>query len=194
MTGTIAAIGGNGFGVKGGVIRNGNLKLHISKVRNASGSTNWSQVIAGFESCVQNDANVVNIGVTGWNCVQIFADAIADAYAAGVVTFAPSGNSGSTSYKYPASYPFVLSVGSITEAYERSSSFPQYNNKVDLCAPGSSVLSTIPFNTYSTYSDNGTGSAHAAGVAALVWSNFPEISHEALINVLEVTVTDLASP
>ena len=53
VAGTIAALGGNRIGVKG-VIRNGNVKLHISKVFSASGSATWSTILAGFESCVNN--------------------------------------------------------------------------------------------------------------------------------------------
>jgi hypothetical protein len=189
VTGTIAAIGGNGVGVKG-VIRNGNLKLHIARVFPPSGSTATSTVIAGYESCGQNGANVVNMSLGGGGYTQSFADAIEDAYTAGIVTFASSGNSGGTGYNYPATYPFVLSVGSITESYERSS-FSTYNDEVDICAPGSSVLSTVPGNSYASYSGTSMASPHAAGVAALVWSNFPDFSHEALINILEATATDL---
>jgi serine protease len=148
--GIIAAIGGNDIGVKG-VIRNGNVKLHISKVFDASGRAPWSTIIAGFESCVQNGANVVNMSLGGGDYTQSFADAIEDANTAGIVTFASSGNSYGTHYNYPASYPFVLSVGSITESYERSP-FSTYNDEVDLCAPGSSVLSTTPNDKYAYYS------------------------------------------
>ena len=189
VTGTIAAIGGNGVGVKG-VIRNGNLKLHIARVFPPSGSTATSTVIAGYESCGQNGANVVNMSLGGGGYTQSFADAIGDAYAAGIATFASSGNSGGTAYNYPASYPFVVSVGSITETYVKSS-FSTYNDLVDMCAPGSSVLSTVPGNNYASYSGTSMASPHAAGVAALVWSQYPELSHEALINILETTATDL---
>ena len=94
---TIAAIGGNDIGVKG-VLRNGNVKIHVSKVFDESGSTSTSTVIAGFESCGQNGANVVNMSLGGGGYTQSFADAIADAYDAGIVTFASSGNSGVTDY------------------------------------------------------------------------------------------------
>ena len=126
----------------------------------------------------------------GGGYTQSFADAIADADTAGIVTFASSGNSYGTGYNYPASYPFVLSVGSITESYERSS-FSTYNDEVDLCAPGSSVLSTVPGDGYSSYSGTSMASPHAAGVAALVWSLYPDLNHEVLVNILEATATDL---
>ena len=189
VTGTIAAIGGNGIGVKG-VSRSGNLKLHIARVFPPSGGTATSTVIAGYESCGQNDANVINMSLGGGGYTQSFADAIADAYAAGIVTFASSGNSYGTAYNYPASYPFVLSVGSITESYERSA-FSTYNDEVDLCAPGSLVQSTVPDDGYAFYSGTSMASPHAAGVAALVWSQYTELSHVALINILETTATDL---
>ena len=193
VAGIIAAIGGNDSGVKG-VIRNGKVKLHISRIFHPyEFGTPWSRVLAGFESCVQNGSNVVNMSLGAHSYTQSFADAIADAYSAGIVTFASAGDSGAYGpgfYRYPASYPFVVSVGSITESYERSY-FSTYNDEVDLCAPGSDILSTVTYNNYIYESGTSMASSYAAGVAALVWSRYPELSHEVLISILEKTATDL---
>jgi len=191
VAGTVAAIGGNGIGVKG-VIRNGQVKLHISRVFPDSGGTSTFNVIAGFNSCVTNGANVINMSLGGGGYTQSFADAIAEAEAAGILTFASSGNSGDGTINYPASYPHVISVASITENYTRSS-FSTYNSEVDICAPGSSVLSTIPGAGYSSYSGTSMASPHAAGVAALVWSHYPDFRHDILRNILQTTARDLGT-
>lgn len=189
VAGTIVALGGNGRGVVG-VIRNGRTKLHISKVFSASGSAYTSTIIAGFESCVANGANVINMSLGGGGYNSGFANAIAAAETAGALTFASSGNSGYGNLNYPASYPYVISVASITESYERSS-FSTYNALVDLCAPGSSVLSTIPGGGYASYSGTSMASPHAAGVAALVWSHYPTLPNHRLRNILQATANDL---
>ena len=189
VAGTIAAIGGNNVGVKG-VIRNGQVKLHIGKVFGASGSTSTSTVIAAYENCIAEGANVINMSLGGGSAQSSFQNAINDAHGKGILTFASSGNSGSSGYNYPASYDHVISVASITSTYSRSS-FSTYNDRVDICAPGSSVQSTIPGNGYASYSGTSMASPHAAGVAALVWSNFPTTSAEQVLTALESTATDL---
>ena len=93
VTGTIVALGDNGKGVKG-VIRNGNLKLHIAKVFDASGSTSCSTLIDAIEDCVANDANVINMSLGGSSPCPSMDEAIADAYNDDdIITFAASGNS-----------------------------------------------------------------------------------------------------
>ena len=189
VTGTIAALGGNDQGVKG-VIRNGNLKLHIAKVFPASGSASWSTVIAGFQSCVSNGANVVNMSLGGSSTSSSFQGAINDAYNQGMLIFASSGNSYSSGYNYPASLDNVISVASIDSSYSRSS-FSTFNDKVDIAAPGSNVLSTIGGGGYAYYSGTSMACPHAAGVAALVWSNYPGLPHTLLEEILESTAEDL---
>lgn len=189
VAGTIMALGGNGIGVKG-VIRNGLLKVHISKVFDASGSAFTSTVIAGFESCVEAGSNVINMSLGGGGFNKVFADAIANAYELGVLTFAAAGNSGDSTLSYPASYPFVTSVASITNTYDRSS-FSTFNDDVDLCAPGSGIVSTIPGGLYASYSGTSMACPHVVGVAALVWSHYPQLHHDKLRKILEETATDL---
>jgi len=191
VAGTVAAIGGNGIGVKG-VIRNGQVKLHISRVFPDSGGTSTFNVIAGFNSCVDNGANVVNMSLGGGGYIQSFAEAIENAYDDGILILASSGNSGDGTINYPASYPHVMSVASITESYTHSS-FSTYNNLVDISAPGSSVYSTVPGGSYSYLSGTSMASPHAAGVAALVWSHSPSLENSELENILQTTARDLGT-
>ena len=190
VTGTIAAIGYNNKGVRG-VIGSGKLKLHIVKVFGASGSTSLHTIIEGFQNCVENGAKVINMSFGGVTYSGMFGDEIGKAhYNNGIAIFASSGNSASKQFYYPASYQFVVSVASITEQKTRSL-FSTYNAEVDICAPGSGVKSTVPNNLYQTFSGTSFASPHAAGVAALVWSHYPELSNEKLIDILQTTATQL---
>jgi len=196
VAGTIAALQ-NGAGVVG-VIRNGQSKMHISQVFGASGSGSLSNVIAGYQSCVDNGSDVINMSLGGGNPSDSFQDAINDAWDSNILTFASSGNSPVNQYSFPASYDHIISVASITD--ERViSSFSTHNDKVDICAPGTNILSTWPRNNYgsdpyNTISGTSMACPHAAGVAALVWSHYPHMTNEQLQNVLEATASDLGSP
>jgi subtilisin family serine protease len=68
-----------------------------------------------------------------------------------VLIVAAAGNSGNSALGFPASYPSVMSVASLTSSGSRSS-FSQYNDQVEISAPGSDVKSTVPGNNYDTYS------------------------------------------
>ena len=180
----------NGKGVKG-VIRNGDVKLHISKVT-ANGSFSWSTIIDGVESCVTNEANVIYMSVTSLDAVDSFQDAITDAYNSGMLIFAPSGNDGRyTHYEYPAAFDNVVSVASVNESKTRSFFFSTANDRVNIAAPGDGILTTHTNGGYLKYSGTSMACAHAAGVAALVWSTYPSLSHEQLVNILERTAEDL---
>ncbi|CAM3782353.1 S8 family peptidase [Vibrio aquimaris] len=56
-------------------------------------------------------------------------------------------------------------------------SFSNYGQEtVDVFAPGHRVLSSTPDNTYSTYSGTSMATPVVSGVAAMVWSHYPDLS------------------
>ena len=87
--------------------------------------------------------------------------------AGGLVLFA-AGNEGRP-YGAPACYPEVMSVGAINPQGVRST-FSNYGDWVDICAPGVDVYSTLPGNSYGSYDGTSMACPHVAGVAALVVS------------------------
>ena len=189
VAGTIVAIGGNTIGIKG-IIRNGELKLHIVKAFGSSFGPTASVIIAAIEDCVAEGSNVINMSFGGTERSDAYQDTIKAAHEKGVLIFAAAGNIGSPTYMYPASYDHVTSVAAVDSDY-RHIPFSNYNDKVDMSAPGSSVLSTIPGNRYASYSGTSMACPHATGVAALVWSNFPGFPADMLRTMLESSATDL---
>lgn len=87
----------------------------------------------------------------------------------GLVVFA-SGND-NIPYGPPANYEPCLAVGAITSTGSRAY-FSNYGDWVDLCAPGSNVISTYPGGSYVSYSGTSMACPHVSGVAALVVSFF----------------------
>ena len=87
----------------------------------------------------------------------------------GLVVFA-AGNEG-IQYGPPGNYEPCLAVGAISTSGNRAS-FSNYGDWVDLCAPGTSIISTHPGSSYISYSGTSMACPHVSGVAALVVSYF----------------------
>lgn len=149
VTGTISALA-NGGGVLG-VLPSANVALHIVKV---FGDDNWSGGSCGWSysssladaayKCGDAGATVINMSLGGGTSSSTEEQAFQSLFDQGVLSVAAAGNSGNTSYSYPASYDAVISVAAI-DSNKELASFSQRNDQVELSAPGVGVLSTTPF-------------------------------------------------
>ncbi len=143
VTGTIAALSGNGAGVVG-LNGNGNINLHIVRFFRDDCSAGFaSNLVSALEECRAAGAKVINMSLGGTRASQTERRAFEEAYAAGFLPVAAAGNSGNTSKSYPASYDSVLSVAAVDRDLNLAE-FSQRNDQVELAAPGVGVLSTVP--------------------------------------------------
>ncbi|UOF02650.1 S8 family peptidase [Bdellovibrio reynosensis] len=111
----------------------------------------------------------------------------------GVVVVSSAGNKNSGDFNYyPASCPGVISVAA-TDTYGNRSEFSNYGNHVDIAAPGSDIVSTLPL--YSTESTTGFGemsgtsmaAPHVTGVVALIKATNPSLTPEQVTQILKST-------
>ncbi|MFI6833233.1 S8 family peptidase [Kribbella sp. NPDC050241] len=94
----------------------------------------------------------------------------------------------------PTELPGVITVASTTQARARSS-FSNFGlNKIDVAAPGSSILSTLPGGGYGNMSGTSMASPHVTGVAALMKSVHPWWSPSDLERALRNEADDTACP
>ena len=145
VAGTIAAINNSGTGVVG-VAPNRRLKLHIVKVFGAEGWAYSSSLANAAKQCGDAGANVISMSLGGALPSQTEVRAFVALEMRGVLSVAAAGNDGNGTVTYPAGYPSVLMVGALDENMAWAP-FSQYNHKVELSAPGVSVLSTVPMGS-----------------------------------------------
>lgn len=125
--------------------------------------TSTFQLAQGILSSLERGADILNLSLSGPSPSPLVEDALRQATAAGVVTFAASGNEPSTSANYPAAYPDVVAV----TASDRRGELATYANRgafVDIIAPGTSVVPGLG----DTWVVQGTSvsTAYTAGLAA----------------------------
>ena len=94
----------------------------------------------------------------------------------------------------PTELPGVITVASTTQARARSS-FSNFGlNKIDVAAPGSSILSTLPGGRYGLSSGTSMASPHVTGIAALMKSTHPWWGPSQLESALRKQADDTACP
>lgn len=183
VSGTIGATGNNALGVVG---VNHNVSIIGCKFLDSSGSGSLADALTCIDYFVNLKNNGVNVRATnnswgGGGFSQALSDAITSSEEANILFVAAAGNSASDNdaqSSYPSGYPHdsVLSVASTTHT-DSMSSFSQWGlTTVDLGAPGSNILSTIPGGGYDSYSGTSMATPHVTGAAALAWSVNPELS------------------
>ncbi len=143
----------------------------------------------GIRWAVDHGADVINLSLGGSSPTQIVQDAIAYAIAHDVVVVAAAGNDGINQIQYPAAYPGVVGVGALTPGRDRAS-FSNTGTHVDIVAPGSEILSTVP-GDYEFYDGTSMASPHVAGVAALVRAGNPGLTNSQISDRLLATAVDL---
>jgi subtilisin family serine protease len=94
----------------------------------------------------------------------------------------------------PTELPGVITVASTTKTGARSG-FSNFGlNKIDVAAPGSSILSTLPGGRYGLMSGTSMASPHVTGVAALMKSAHPWWGPRELEAALRSEADDTACP
>jgi large repetitive protein len=169
----------HGIGVAG-VGGRGGVKVMALKFLRADGSGYTSDAISALAYAGNKRAFIANNSWGGGSYSQALYDAIYAYRQKSGLFIAAAGNNGvdaDSSPSYPAAYNLdsIISVASITNT-DAMSGFSNFGaTSVDIAAPGSSIVSTLPGNRYGAMNGTSMAAPHVSGVAALVWSQRPTI-------------------
>lgn len=189
VSGTIAGESGNDYGVVG--VNPGAKVMAVNFLGTRGGST--VDAIRSIDYAARNGAKVINASWGGGPFEPALRDAIARAGNAGILFVAAAGNDGEDADAfpmYPAAYdlPNIVSVAA-TDPDDELASFSNYGaTSVDLAAPGTDIVSSVPIDDFDSYSGTSMASPHVAGAASLVLAGEPGLSVAALKERLLATV------
>lgn len=163
------------------------------KIMAVKSTTQATLVTHGYEGLVYaayNDADVVNMSWGGSGFSTTGQNIINDALSRGCILVAAAGNDNVNTVFYPAGYTGVVSVASST-TNDAKSSFSNYGTWVDVTAPGSSIYSTIPGNSYDYKQGTSMASPMVAGLMGLVKSVNPNMPNADIINCVLSTADNI---
>ncbi len=190
VAGIAAAATNNGIGIAG--VAWGAAVMPV-KVLDQYGVGWYSDIAAGIVYAVDNGARVINLSLGGAPASDTLCAAVAYAHAAGALVVAATGNSGAAVF-YPAACAGALAVAATDQA-DGHPSFSNCGPQVALAAPGVDIYSTWPWvSGYFTKSGTSMAAPHVSGVAALVWSRWPDWSNDAVSRQIVGTVVEVGAP
>ncbi|MDK9701350.1 MAG: S8 family serine peptidase [bacterium] len=137
----------------------------------------------GIEYAARKGAHVISLSWGGSTTGTQEQQVIDYAWNRNCVVLAAAGNDNVSSPHYPSALNNVISVAS-TNSTDVKSGFSNYGTTVDISAPGSNIMSTIPTNSYSMMSGTSMACPFAAGLAALIKSRMLAGSNQDVIDIL----------
>jgi len=165
----------------------------------------------GIIWAVNHGAKILSNSWGGAGYSQTLKDAFDYALERGVVVVAAAGNSKSIqSYQYPANYPGVIQVGAVefNGGDYIVADFSSGSPMISVCAPGVSIISTMPQEgsrgydrrSFALAENNGyygymTGTSmatpHVSGLVALLLQKYPNAKPWQIRKILEESAVDI---
>ncbi|HEY4677528.1 MAG TPA: S8 family serine peptidase [Candidatus Angelobacter sp.] len=162
-------------------------KIMPLKAFRADGSSNLSDIIRAIYYAADHGANIISMSFSMAQSSPGLQAAIQYALSRNVATVASSGNDGSKTLVYPASYGGVQGIGSSTNTDLRSVFSNFGSGVVTFAAPGEGIITTYPGGNYAAGWGTSFSTPMFAGAAALVLQARPASKPGDITNALSKT-------
>jgi len=186
--GIIAAVLNNGEGIAGVA----QVKIMAEKGLDALGSGTEDDLANAIIYAVNLGADILSNSWGGSDSALIH-EAVKYAYDNGVLVVAAAGNAASRTKLYPAAYDEVVAV-TATDRDDAPAWFTSFGDWVEVSAPGVDIYSTVWDDAYTNMSGTSMSTPHVSGTAALIWSQFPNMTRDWVRAQLRYTADDLGDP
>ena len=164
------------------------------RVLDNDGNGYTSDIIEGIRFAADNGADVINLSLGGGGYSQAMADIISYASNLGAVVVMAAGNSYGSYPDYPAAHAVNngIAVGAVNQLGQLADfSNRAGSNTLDyVTAPGVDIFSSLPSNSYGTYSGTSMAAPHVAGIAGLLMSHNPDLTSEQVESLLIDTASN----
>ena len=187
VSGTIAGEK-NSYGVTGVAY---DAKIMAVKVLDDTGSGSYDTITKGIYYAVDHGANVINMSLGGGGANKSMQDALQYASNKNVIVVMAAGNNSGSAPIYPARY--AQTTGVAVGAVDKDKTLASFSNLAGtdqlsyVTAPGVSIYSTVPNNSYESYSGTSMAAPHVAGVVALMLSANPNLTDSQVRQILADT-------
>ncbi|HXA63234.1 MAG TPA: S8 family serine peptidase [Streptosporangiaceae bacterium] len=160
--------------------------LLAQQVTAADGTATAAAIAKGIQTSVDDGAGVVVVTATVATPSSVLADAVKYAARRNAVVVAPATDDAGNALAYPAQYSGVLSAAAVGP--DGSTARLQVAPRIDLVAPGLSVMSVGPGGSGAfTGSGASFAAAYVGAAAALVRSYRPDLTAAQVVFRLEST-------
>lgn len=190
IAGIAGAIGNSGVGVAGVAWSNTIMPL---VVLDSSGYGTVANVASAITYAADHGAKVINISLAFNGSTSTLQNAVNYAWNHGVVIVAAAANASTNTPYYPAALPNVIAVSAVDQS-DNLASFSNYGSWITVSAPGVSVYTTANGGGYLYGSGTSVSSPIVAGLAALVFSENPNLTNTQVVNLITANVDDVGSP
>lgn len=169
-----------------------NCSMLSARALDENGGGSLSDIADAITWSADQGVEIINLSLGGGGYTTTMQNAVSYAEGQGSLLVAAAGNDFGGSVSYPAAYEACLAIS----ALDPDGSLANYSNtgpEIELCAPGSTVLSTVTFDDYDQFSGTSMASPVVAGVAGLTRSEW-ELDNADLRMHLTATATDIGLP
>jgi subtilisin family serine protease len=202
-TQSVAAAPQNGIGIVGVWPGARTLNVPLATVPGTDGAITCSASGRAIAKAVENGASVINMSYSSpsrcaaeW--VQLYF-----AVAKGIIPVAAAGNEfeSGNPLEFPASLPHVVTVAATTRD-DKSASFSNANNAIDLSAPGVDIMTAVPPALDGDGAPDGyqaqSGTSFSAPMvsAAIAWVRAarPELTPDRVVQAVRLSARDVLEP